>query len=307
MGSAWYMSPEQVRGAHELDARTDIYAMGAVVHEMLTGRKLFDGNGSLAVMCAQMEEIPQRPSALNPEIPVALDSIVAQALAKDPMCRFQNANEFRIALDNWDSAERYSAVPEVRPGPHIVNAPDSHLNRFLTSLVTTPRVLALATAVAIVGTAVVLPPKVTRIGGMRVAPQALSAPTQMAEQKYANKPTPAEAIPPDPTASGHAPQVSMNTATRSSSSVPLMASGQTRQQPSTVRGLARAANSGSPALPPKLSPPADSVSQTTEPAKPQRERNRFIRALSKLNPFHSRAKNDPVGPERVGTTESIER
>ena len=117
VGSAWYMSPEQVRAADQLDARTDIYAMGAILHEMLTGKKLFDADGSFAVMRAQMETVPQPPSALNPEVPTALDEVVARALAKDPAARFQSAGEFRIVLEAA-LAECGSPAPRQELRPH---------------------------------------------------------------------------------------------------------------------------------------------------------------------------------------------
>jgi serine/threonine-protein kinase len=292
VGSAWYMSPEQVRGAHELDARTDIYAVGAVVHEMFTGRKLFKGDGPFAVMCAQIEEIPQQPSALNPEIPAALDSVVAQALAKDALARFQSANEFRIALEAGLSYVRYAATPETR----IAYKPGSRSNQFLLSRVATPLVLSLALVVTVVGTVVVLPPKVAHMVGRRLPPQTLSTATRMTQQQVANAPTLEDA-----TAAVHTSQVSTDAGPSSSSGAPSTASSrQTGPQ-------ARAAKSPMSTLPPKPSPPDDSVSQAAAQAKPRRNRNRFIRALSKLNPFHSRAENDPVGLEKGGTAESIDR
>lgn len=99
MGSPWYMSPEQVRAVGELDARTDIYAMGAVLYEMLTGGKLFDANGAFAIMRAQMEAVPPPPSTRNPEVPTALDEVIAKALEKDPAARFQSADEFHRAVE----------------------------------------------------------------------------------------------------------------------------------------------------------------------------------------------------------------
>jgi serine/threonine protein kinase len=66
VGSPWYMSPEQVRGVGTLDARTDLYAMGAVLHEMLTGAKLFEAAGEFAVMRAHVEAEPAAPSSRNP-------------------------------------------------------------------------------------------------------------------------------------------------------------------------------------------------------------------------------------------------
>ena len=83
LGSPWYMSPEQVRGNGTLDGRTDLYAMGAVLHEMLTGGKLFEVEGAFAVMRAQVEAVPVPPSARNPRVPPAIDEIVRKALAKD--------------------------------------------------------------------------------------------------------------------------------------------------------------------------------------------------------------------------------
>ena len=121
MGSPWYMSPEQVRAADELDARSDIYAMGAVLHEMLTGRRLFDVQGSFAIMRAQIEAVPEPPSAHNPNVPEALDKTVAKALAKDAAARFQSAAEFRgammAAIGTGVQAARASApVPRVSVG-----------------------------------------------------------------------------------------------------------------------------------------------------------------------------------------------
>jgi serine/threonine-protein kinase len=107
VGSPWYMSPEQVKGVTAVDARTDIYAMGAVLYEMLTGAKLFDGDGAFAVMRAHVEASPVPPSARNSKVPPALDQVVLRALAKDPLLRFQSANDFRFALEK--------AVPGVRP------------------------------------------------------------------------------------------------------------------------------------------------------------------------------------------------
>jgi hypothetical protein len=98
MGSPWYMSPEQVGAVGELDGRSDIYAMGAVLYEMLTDRKLFDVDGAFAIMRAHMEAVPQPPSAYNREVPAALDEVIANALAKNPAARFQSADEFHLAL-----------------------------------------------------------------------------------------------------------------------------------------------------------------------------------------------------------------
>jgi serine/threonine-protein kinase len=119
LGSPWYMSPEQVRGNGTLDGRTDLYAMGAVLHEMLTGAKLFEVEGAFAVMRAQVEAEPAPPSARNAKVPAALDDIVRKALAKDRAMRFQSADEFRLALQN--AAEGADPVVEPSILPETVN------------------------------------------------------------------------------------------------------------------------------------------------------------------------------------------
>jgi serine/threonine protein kinase len=130
LGSPWYMSPEQVRGVGALDARTDLYAMGAVLHEMLTGRKLFEAAGAFAVMRAHVEVVPGPPSVRNPKVPAALDDIVRKALAKAPAMRFQSAHEFRMALDNAMASARSVAapiMPQPIAHPPITHPPISHL------------------------------------------------------------------------------------------------------------------------------------------------------------------------------------
>ena len=128
LGSPWYMSPEQVRGVGALDARTDLYAMGAVLHEMLTGGKLFEAAGAFAVMRAHVEAEPGAPSSRNPKVPAALDDIVRKAVAKAPAMRFQSANEFRVALQNAAAVARAVAAPIMpqplapQPTTHEINA-----------------------------------------------------------------------------------------------------------------------------------------------------------------------------------------
>jgi serine/threonine-protein kinase len=136
VGSPWYMSPEQVRGIGIIDARSDLYAVGAVLHEMLTGKKLFDVDGAFAVMRAQVEATPKLPSAWNRAVPPVVDEIVRRALAKDPANRFQSAEEFRAAVEIalFDSAPvgaplaapiRLTAAPQpvAAPAPAQLSAP----------------------------------------------------------------------------------------------------------------------------------------------------------------------------------------
>jgi eukaryotic-like serine/threonine-protein kinase len=98
MGTAQYLSPEQAQGL-EVTPASDIYSTGVVLYEMLTGRVPFAGDSAVAVALKQVSEQPAPPSALNPQVPPALDRVVLRALAKDPANRFASAQEFSNALD----------------------------------------------------------------------------------------------------------------------------------------------------------------------------------------------------------------
>ena len=98
IGSAHYMSPEQVQARGELDARSDLYSLGAVLYELAAHRKPFAEGSQFDVMLAQVETIPDPPSLYNPAIPESLDALIMKALEKDPADRFQTATEFREAL-----------------------------------------------------------------------------------------------------------------------------------------------------------------------------------------------------------------
>jgi serine/threonine-protein kinase len=99
IGTIEYMSPEQVRG-FETDARSDIYSLGMLLYEMLTGRCPFDIQNEFELMKAQIEQYPVPPRQLNPAIPEVVEQAIWKSIAKDPAQRFQNAAEFRGFLLN---------------------------------------------------------------------------------------------------------------------------------------------------------------------------------------------------------------
>ena len=98
VGTAQYFSPEQARG-EAVDARTDLYSMGIVLYEMLTGSAPFTGDNPVAVAYQHVNQQAHRPSALNAAVSPALDAVVLRAIAKDRFERFQSAAEFRTEVE----------------------------------------------------------------------------------------------------------------------------------------------------------------------------------------------------------------
>jgi serine/threonine protein kinase/tetratricopeptide (TPR) repeat protein len=97
MGTAGYMAPEQVRG-QAADARTDIFAFGSVLFEMLTGRQAFRGNSQMEKLASILRDAPPLPSAVEPGVPPDLDRIVTRCLEKVPDQRFQSTRDLAFAL-----------------------------------------------------------------------------------------------------------------------------------------------------------------------------------------------------------------
>ena len=114
MGTAQYLSPEQAQG-FEVTAASDLYSIGVVLYELLTGDVPFAADSAVAVALKQVSEMPRPPSELNPAVPRALDAVVMKALAKDPANRFASADEFEAALD---AAERDPATAPFETAVH---------------------------------------------------------------------------------------------------------------------------------------------------------------------------------------------
>lgn len=99
VGTIEYMSPEQVRG-EETDARSDIYSLGILLYEMLTGRVPFNSSSEFELMRSQIEDAPPPPRTLAAHIPLPIEQAIMHALAKKPEARHRTAAEFRVALLN---------------------------------------------------------------------------------------------------------------------------------------------------------------------------------------------------------------
>jgi hypothetical protein len=108
LGTPLFMSPEQAKGSHSLDLRSDIYSLGAVAYHLLTARPPFDVDSGIRAMMAHAHAKLTSPSLLRPEIPADLERVVLRCLAKDPADRFQDAKATERALaectctHDWD-------------------------------------------------------------------------------------------------------------------------------------------------------------------------------------------------------------
>jgi Tol biopolymer transport system component len=119
LGTLQYMAPEQLEGV-EADARTDIFAFGVVLHEMISGRKTFEGKSRVLLISAIATAEPPPLSAVQPAASPALDHVVKTCLAKDPADRWQTARDVLAELQ-WiaaGGADTLALTPAVRPGPH---------------------------------------------------------------------------------------------------------------------------------------------------------------------------------------------
>jgi beta-lactam-binding protein with PASTA domain/predicted Ser/Thr protein kinase len=98
MGTPHYLSPEQAQG-FDTTAVSDLYSIGVILYEALTGRVPFEADSAVAVAMKQVSQTPQRPSSINHQVSPALDAAVMRALEKEPGARFQSADAFIAALD----------------------------------------------------------------------------------------------------------------------------------------------------------------------------------------------------------------
>ncbi len=102
IGSVHYISPEQASGA-VTDAKSDIYSVGAMMYEMLAGRKPFDSDNPVAIAVMHMQDIPERPRAINPDIPDGLEEIILKAMEKAPEDRYRNTGEMIADIEKFKS------------------------------------------------------------------------------------------------------------------------------------------------------------------------------------------------------------
>ena len=117
LGSVHYFSPEQARG-EDVTSASDVYSLGIVLYEMLTGRRPFEGDSSAGVALKRLSEDPPPPTEYEPSLPPGLVEIVMRSLQRDPGARFQTAGEFRRALTGWRASHR-ATRSERRAAPAV--------------------------------------------------------------------------------------------------------------------------------------------------------------------------------------------
>jgi serine/threonine-protein kinase len=130
MGSPRYMSPEQMRSTRGVDARTDIWALGIILHELLAGVPPFDGNTMPELLAAILQDTPRPLTQTRPDVPPAIEQVAAKCLEKDPAARFADVGELSQALSPFGSvsarasAERVWRVLRMRSGLGANTSPE---------------------------------------------------------------------------------------------------------------------------------------------------------------------------------------
>jgi PAS domain S-box-containing protein len=115
MGTPAYMAPEQAEGRPDLiDRRTDVYGLGAILYEILTGQPPFTGSDTHEVLRRVREEVPVRPRQLWAEVPLALETACLRALVKEPAARYASALELAQEVERWQEVQRRQAEEALR-------------------------------------------------------------------------------------------------------------------------------------------------------------------------------------------------
>ena len=143
IGSVHYISPEQAKGDHT-DARTDIYSVGVMMYEMLSGKLPFDGTGAVSIAIMQISEKPKPRAEVAPNIPVGLRQITEKAMEKDPADRYQSAQEMLDAIAAFRRDPSISFEYEY----NTQDNPDKTINRVVSSTAKTAGKAAVSTSQA---------------------------------------------------------------------------------------------------------------------------------------------------------------
>jgi serine/threonine-protein kinase len=207
LGSLYYMSPEQIKGAATLDARSDLYSVGVSLYEIVTGKKPFDGDSQFAIMAAHLEKMPAPPLSLDAKLPQALNDVILMSIAKQPEQRFQSAEAFGAALGSVRqslglpavasaTASAATATMQARlPDTVPLSQPPGEVQRKSSKRWLWVAAGALATAAALVAVIQFGPWRKT---SAQVAPQTAEAPRVSAPETSPSQPPPPVSAVPNP-------------------------------------------------------------------------------------------------------------
>ena len=134
IGTVYYISPEQARG-DEVDEKSDIYSVGVMFYEMLTGQKPFDADKPISIAVMHMNNTPQRPRAINPDIPAGLEEIILRAMEKDPENRYQTAADMIKDIESFKSNPNmtFGYYEEVQEKSSKKKASDAEKTQYVAS------------------------------------------------------------------------------------------------------------------------------------------------------------------------------
>jgi serine/threonine-protein kinase len=300
IGTPCYMSPEQVVGNEAVDARSDVYAAGVVLYEVVTGNPPFTGTNGFAVMLAHRNNAPVPPIEVNPEIGARLNRVILTALEKDPARRFSDAREFHDALEEALAEPRAAGISVPAHAPRgrnywrwggVVAAAAVSLSGMLVvadHLVSHHNVPAVQAHSKAVPASVPTPPPQPVVAQQQPAPEPAPEP----QEAESAEPEPASVRPHPPRKTAAAPP--RRTAAAPSTLPRFTASDQLETVPTAPVAhaslpappvtIAPAPAAPPPALidPPPPAPPA--ASDAADPADPAKRRNPVVRALGRI--FH---------------------
>ena len=135
IGSVHYISPEQAKG-DKTDARTDIYSVGVMLYEMLSGRLPFDGDGAVSIAIMQISEKPKPLAEIAPKTPAGLRQITEKAMEKDPDKRYQSAQEMLAAIEEFKRNPSIQFAYEYRSAE---DNPERNINRVVSNTKSSPK------------------------------------------------------------------------------------------------------------------------------------------------------------------------
>jgi eukaryotic-like serine/threonine-protein kinase len=218
LGSVHYFSPEQATGA-TTTAASDVYSLGLVLFESLTGQRAWGGDTTAQLVAARIDAAAPSPRAIRPEVPAALDAVVVRALDPDPAGRYQNGGAMAAALESVvaspdpssptvaiatvarPAAAATPVAPPLRPEPTIPAPPRSVLGRRTPRAIVGPLAVLLIVASVVVGALLVaaLPGGIGGIAVATASPHPSRTPTATARPTPTAQPTPTARQTPAPT------------------------------------------------------------------------------------------------------------